>query len=52
MLILDEPLQGLDLHWREWLKTKLAGFCRSRTTLYITHDEEEIPEGDWKVLEL
>jgi molybdate transport system ATP-binding protein len=52
LLILDEPLQGLDLSWRAWMKDKLFAFCRNRTTLYITHDEEEIPEGDWKVLGL
>jgi ABC-type molybdenum transport system ATPase subunit/photorepair protein PhrA len=52
ILILDEPLQGLDLVWREGLREKIAQFSKDKTILYVTHDEEEIPEGAWKRLEL
>lgn len=52
LLILDEPLQGLDLFWREKLKSAISVYCQNRTLLYITHDEDEIPEGDWKYLQL
>jgi len=52
ILILDEPLQGLDLAWRALLRDKIAQFSENRTILYVTHDEEEIPEGVWKRLEL
>jgi molybdate transport system ATP-binding protein len=52
ILILDEPLQGLDLVWRERLREKIAQFSKDKTILYVTHDEEEIPEGAWKRLEL
>lgn len=52
ILILDEPLQGLDLTWRKRLREKIAEFSEGRTILYVTHDEEEIPEGEWKRLEL
>jgi molybdate transport system ATP-binding protein len=52
VLILDEPLQGLDLQWRTVLKKKIASFSENRTILYVTHDEEEIPAGVWQRLEL
>jgi molybdate transport system ATP-binding protein len=52
ILILDEPLQGLDLVWREGLREKIALFSKDKTILYVTHGEEEIPEGAWKRLEL
>ena len=51
-LILDEPLQGMDAEWRDHFKAKIDEFSRSRTVLYVTHDDEEIPEGDWKILNL
>jgi molybdate transport system ATP-binding protein len=52
ILILDEPLQGLDLAWRDRLRGKIAQFSEGKTMLFVTHDEEEIPEGKWKRLEL
>jgi len=52
LLILDEPLQGLDLNWRAHLRKKIDQFARNKALLYVTHDEEEIPEGEWQVLEL
>ncbi len=52
LLILDEPLQGMDEDWREVFKNKLDLFSRNRTVLYVTHDIEEIPPGDWFYLNL
>ncbi|HUH74395.1 MAG TPA: ATP-binding cassette domain-containing protein [Chitinophagales bacterium] len=52
LLILDEPLQGMDTEWREHFKGKIEEFSQSRTILYVTHDKEEIPSGHWETLEL
>lgn len=52
MLILDEPLQGMDVDWREHFKSKIDEFAKNRTVLYVTHDIEEIPDGEWQVLNL
>lgn len=52
ILILDEPLQGMDAEWREHFKKKIDEFSQSRTILYVTHDEAEIPDGAWKILNL
>lgn len=52
VLILDEPLQGMDVEWREHFKNKINEFSHGRTILYVTHDEDEIPAGRWKILQL
>jgi molybdate transport system ATP-binding protein len=52
LLILDEPLQGMDIEWREHFKQKIDMFSQNRTVLYVTHDQEEIPSGHWKTLQL
>lgn len=52
LLILDEPLQGMDASWQEVFKTKINQFSNGRTLLYVTHDDTEIPKGDWNVLNL
>ena len=52
LLILDEPLQGMDIKWREQFKQKIDEFSRNRTILYVTHDKDEIPGGSWKYLNL
>lgn len=52
LLILDEPLQGMDVQWRDHFREKIQEFALNRTVLYVTHDEEEIPPGDWKYLNL
>lgn len=52
LLILDEPLQGLDLYWRERLKSAISEYSINRTLLYITHDDDEIPDGNWHYLQL
>jgi molybdate transport system ATP-binding protein len=52
LLILDEPLQGMDIEWREHFKQKIYLFSQNRTVLYVTHDQEEIPSGHWNILQL
>lgn len=52
LFILDEPLQGMDVQWREHFKQKIDQFSQNRTVLYVTHDSEEIPAGEWQVLSL
>ncbi|MCO5247648.1 MAG: ATP-binding cassette domain-containing protein [Chitinophagales bacterium] len=52
LIILDEPLQGMDIQWREHFKRKISQFAQNRTVLYVTHDKEEIPDGHWKTLSL
>lgn len=52
VLILDEPLQGMDTEWREHFKQKIDEFAQNRTVLYVTHDSEEIPGGEWQILSL
>ncbi len=52
LLILDEPLQGMDINWRERFKNKIHEFAKNRTVLFVTHDDEEIPLGEWHFLEL
>jgi molybdate transport system ATP-binding protein len=52
LLILDEPLQGMDIEWREHFKQKIDLFSQNRTVLYVTHDQEEIPSGHWNILQL
>lgn len=52
ILILDEPLQGMDAEWREHFKSRFNEFAHNRTALYVTHDVEEIPDGSWKTLKL
>lgn len=52
LIILDEPLQGMDTAWREHFKKKIDEFSQNRTILYVTHDDEEIPPGNWQTLQL
>ncbi len=52
ILILNEPLQSMDAEWREHFKSRFNEFTNSRTILYVTHDIEEIPDGNWKTLKL
>lgn len=45
LLILDEPLHGLDVSNKKRIKTIIEDFCSSNKSLiYVTHYEEEIPE--------
>ncbi len=46
LLILDEPLHGLDAGKKELAKNIIEIFCRQKgkTLLYVTHYEEEIPD--------
>ncbi|MCO5231978.1 MAG: ATP-binding cassette domain-containing protein [Chitinophagales bacterium] len=50
LLILDEPLQGMDIEARDFFKEKIKEFSSNRTILYVTHDTDEIPEGEWQKL--
>lgn len=45
LLILDEPLHGLDLYNRRLVKDVIEAFCRRRdkTLIMVTHYQEELP---------
>ena len=45
LLILDEPLHGLDLRNRRLVKDIIETFCRrkNKTLIMVTHYEEELP---------
>lgn len=45
LLILDEPLHGLDIESKKRIKRIIEDFCTSEKSLiYVTHYEEEIPD--------
>ena len=46
LLILDEPLHGLDLHNRKLVRNVIETFCqrRGKTLIMVTHYEEELPD--------
>ena len=45
LLILDEPLHGLDLYNRRLVKDVIEAFCRreGKTLIMVTHYKEELP---------
>ncbi len=45
LLILDEPLHGLDLHNRRLVKDIIEAFCerKNKTMIIVTHYKEELP---------
>ena len=45
LLILDEPLHGLDDHNRELVRTIMNRYCEQphKTLIMVTHYEEELP---------
>ena len=45
LLILDEPLHGLDLYNRRLVKDVIEAFCRrnDKTMIMVTHYKEELP---------
>ena len=45
LLILDEPLHGLDDRNRQMVKDIIEAFChrRNKTLIMVTHYEEELP---------
>lgn len=45
LLILDEPLHGLDLYNRRLVKDVIEAFCRrqDKTLIMVTHYQEELP---------
>lgn len=45
LLILDEPLHGLDIDSKKRIKKIIEEFCTSdKSLIYVTHYEEEIPD--------
>ena len=46
LLILDEPLHGLDLHNRRMVKDIIEVFCQrpGKTLIMVTHYKEELPD--------
>lgn len=45
LLILDEPLHGLDATNKKHIKTIIERFCtEEKSLIYVTHYEDEIPE--------
>lgn len=45
LLILDEPLHGLDVENKQRIKKIIENFCsNNKSLIYVTHYEEEIPE--------
>ena len=54
LLILDEPLHGLDDHNRQLVKDIIEAFClrQNKTLLMVSHYEEEIPPCVTKRLHL
>lgn len=47
LLILDEPMHGLDDYHCQWMKALIRAYCqrRDKTLIMVTHDAEELPEG-------
>ena len=45
LLILDEPLHGLDTYNRRRVKAVIEAFCRrpDKTLIMVTHYEDELP---------
>jgi molybdate transport system ATP-binding protein len=45
LLILDEPLHGLDENNRQRVKAIVEAFCkrRNKTLIFVTHYEEDLP---------
>ena len=45
LLILDEPLHGLDNHNRRLVKDIIEAFCKrnNKTMIMVTHYKEELP---------
>lgn len=45
LLILDEPLHGLDITNKQRIKKLIEDFCtKEKVLIYVTHYEEEIPD--------
>lgn len=54
LLILDEPLHGLDTYHRRRVKSIIEAFCtrRGKTLIMVTHYQEELPDVITHRLEL
>ena len=46
IIILDEPLAGLDSKTREKIIKLILNECKNRTIIIITHDKEILPYMD------
>ena len=46
ILVLDEPLTGLDTHSKTVVRAALSRLQRGRSTLHITHDLESVANAD------
>ena len=46
IVVLDEPLAGLDAQTRQKVLRLIKDQCAGKTTLVITHDKEIIPYMD------
>ena len=46
ILVLDEPLTGLDIHSKTVVRVALSRLQRGRSTLHITHDLESVANAD------
>lgn len=45
LLILDEPLHGLDAAYKKYVKKLIEEFCGAdKSLIYVTHYEDEIPD--------
>lgn len=45
LLILDEPLHGLDANNKKHIKSIIEQFCtEEKSLIYVTHYEDEIPD--------
>lgn len=54
LLILDEPLHGLDRYHRRLVKDIIEAFCarKNKTLIMVTHYQEELPDGMTHTLHL
>lgn len=54
LLILDEPLHGLDGYHKERARAVIEAFCRrpGKTMIYVTHYEQELPSCITQKMEL
>ena len=54
LLILDEPLHGLDMHYKRLCRAVIEKYCAQKgtTMIYVTHRREEIPSCVDKFFEL
>lgn len=54
LLILDEPLHGLDMKHKKICRAVIEKYCKQegKTLIYVTHRKEEIPSCVGEIFEL